>query len=100
LVLHRWDERPTTMLDTAIGFTISGDAEQLEQHLQAAGWTLLRKPHASDVGYFIIYGDLDGNPINLVGKPNRQAPPPGTVRLVLEGGQAKAIPVPKAAPKP
>ena len=22
-----------------------------------------------DVGYFIIYGDLDGNPINLVGKP-------------------------------
>ncbi len=92
LVLHRWDERPTTMLDTAIGFTISGDVGELEQHLQAAGWQVLRRPHESDVGYFIIYGDLDGNPINLVGKPQNQAPPAGTVRLVLENGEAKAVP--------
>lgn len=92
LVLHRWDERPTTMLDTAIGFTISGDAEDLQAHLEAAGWRLLRAPHASDVGYFFIYGDLDGNPINLVGKPLRTAPPAGTVRLVMKDGKAVAEP--------
>ncbi len=90
IVLHRWDERPTTMLDTAIGFTLSGDAEPVQQYLEAAGWKLLRAPHASDVGYFFIYGDLDGNPINLVGKPVSQAPPPGTVKLVLRNGQALA----------
>ncbi len=92
LVLHRWDERPTTMLDTAIGFTISGDAAPLRTHLEAAGWKLLRAPHESDVGYFFIYGDLDGNPINLVGKPQNQAPPTGSVRLVLQEGQAVAVP--------
>lgn len=90
LVLHRWDERPTTMLDTAIGFTISGDAETLRQHLEAAGWQVQREPHASDVGYFFIYGDLDGNPINLVGKPLRTAPPVGSVRLVMRDGKAVA----------
>ncbi len=90
IVLHRWDERPTTMLDTAIGFTLAGDAEPVQQYLEAAGWTLLRAPHASDVGYFFIYGDLDGNPINLVGKPLGQAPPPGTVKLVLKDGVAIA----------
>ena len=93
LVLHRWDERPTTMLDTAIGFTISGDAAPLQKHLEAAGWSLLRAPHESDVGYFFIYGDLDGNPINLVGKPVNQAPPAGTVRLVLREGLAVAEPI-------
>ncbi len=97
LVLHRWDERPTTMLDTAIGFTISGNVDDLDAHLQAAGWKVLRRPHESDVGYFIIYGDLDGNPINLVGKPQNQAPPAGTVRLVLEDGEAKAVPASDAA---
>lgn len=91
MVLHRWDERPTTMLDTALGFTIAGDIADLKAHLTAAGWTILREPHASDVGYFIIFGDLDGNPINLVGKPNGQAPPPGTVRLVMQDGDAVAI---------
>lgn len=90
LVLHRWDERPTTMLDTAIGFTLSGDAEPVQEYLEAAGWSLLRAPHASDVGYFFIYGDLDGNPINLVGKPVSQAPPAGTVKLVLRDGEAIA----------
>ncbi len=90
LVLHRWDERPTTMLDTAIGFTLEGPVEELQAYLEAAGWKLLRAPHKGDVGYFLIYGDLDGNPINLVGKPLRQAPPPGTVRLVLRDGKAVA----------
>lgn len=90
IILHRWDERPTTMLDTAIGFTLAGDAEDAKAYLEAAGWQLLREPHSSDVGYFIIYGDLDGNPINLVGKPTGQAPPPGTVKLVYKDGQAVA----------
>ena len=93
LVLHRWDERPTTLLDTAIGFTLSGEAADVKAHLEAAGWRLLRSPHEGDVGYFIIYGDLDGNPINLVGKPLKAAPPPGTVRLVLRDGKAVAEPV-------
>jgi hypothetical protein len=93
LVLHRWDERPTTMLDTAIGFTLSGDAADVKAHLEAAGWQLLRAPHEGDVGYFIIYGDLDGNPINLVGKPLKTAPAPGTVRLVLRDGKAIAEPM-------
>lgn len=93
LVLHRWDDRPTTLLDTAIGFTLSGDASDVKAHLETAGWTLLRAPHEGDVGYFIIYGDLDGNPINLVGKPLKTAPAPGTVRLVLRDGKAIAEPV-------
>ena len=93
LVLHRWDERPTTMLDTAIGFTLSGDAADVKKHLETAGWKLMRAPHEGDVGYFIIYGDLDGNPINLVGKPLKTAPPAGTVRLVLKDGKAIAEPV-------
>ncbi len=90
LVLHRWDERPTTMLDTAIGFTLAGDAEPAREYLEAAGWKLLRAPHETDVGYFWIYGDLDGNPVNLVGKPTGQAPPAGTVKLVLRDGEAVA----------
>lgn len=92
LVLHRWDERPATLLDTAIGFTLAGDAEDVQKHLETAGWRLLRAPQHGDVGYFFIYGDLDGNPINLVGKPLRAAPAPGTVRLVLRDGKAVAIP--------
>lgn len=98
LVLHRWDERPTTMLDTAIGFTLAGDAADVRAYLDAAGWTLLRAPHEGDVGYFFIYGDLDGNPVNLVGKPLRVAPPAGTVRLVLRDGQAVAEPQAIAVP--
>lgn len=100
LVLHRWDERPTTLLDTAIGFTLSGDAKDAKAHLEAAGWKLLRSPHEGDVGYFIIYGDLDGNPINLVGKPLKAAPPAGTVRLVLRDGKAVAEPIAAETPKP
>ncbi|HVL49526.1 MAG TPA: VOC family protein [Candidatus Thermoplasmatota archaeon] len=93
LVLHRWDERPTTLLDTALGFTIAGDEDRLRAHLEAAGWRLLRAPQHGDVGYFLIYGDLDGNPVNLVGKPLRAAPAPGTVRLVLRDGRAVAEPM-------
>ncbi|HLF16361.1 MAG TPA: hypothetical protein VI796_02880 [Candidatus Thermoplasmatota archaeon] len=93
LVLHRFDERPTTQLDTAIGFTLAGDAADVRHHLEAAGWRLLRAPHDGDVGYFFIYGDLDRNPINIVGKPMRTAPPAGTVRLVLRDGKAVAEPV-------
>lgn len=93
LVLHRWDERPTTQLDTALGFTLAGDADEVKRHVEAAGWTLLRAPQHGDVGYFLIYGDLDGNPINLVGKPMRAAPEPGTVRLVMRNGKAVAEPI-------
>lgn len=93
LVLHRWDERPTTMLDTAIGFTLSGDEADVRVHLETAGWTLIRAPQHGDVGYFLIYGDLDGNPINLVGKPASATPAPGTVRLVMRDGMAVAEPV-------
>ncbi|MEK6986068.1 MAG: VOC family protein [Candidatus Thermoplasmatota archaeon] len=97
MVLHRWDEgHNPTQLDTAIGFTLSGDAADAKKHLEAAGWKLLRAPHEGDVGYFIIYGDLDGNPINLVGKPLRASPAPGTVKLVLKDGKALAVPVAKA----
>lgn len=97
LILHRWDERPTTMLDTAIGFSISGEAKDLREHLEAAGWQLLRAPHETDVGYFWIYGDLDGNPINLVGKATKAAPAPGTVRLVMRDGKAVAEPTTSTA---
>ncbi|HET6398540.1 MAG TPA: VOC family protein [Candidatus Thermoplasmatota archaeon] len=97
LVLHRWDERPTTMLDTAIGFTLSGDAADVRRHLEAAGWRLLRAPHEGDVGYFFIYGDLDGNPINVVGKPLKASPPAGSVRLVLRDGKALAEPLEPSA---
>lgn len=97
LVLHRWDEgHNPTQLDTALGFTLSGDAADIKAHLEAAGWRLLRAPHEGDVGYFIIYGDLDGNPINLVGKPLRANPAPGTVKLVLRDGKALAVPADKA----
>ena len=98
------DVHANVPLYEAIGFTLSGDAKDVKAHLEAAGWKLLRSPHEGDVGYFIIYGDLDGNPINLVGKPLKAAPAPGTVRLVLRDGKAVAEPVPpvetaKAAPK-
>ncbi len=37
--------------------------------VEAAGFKLLRAPADGDAGFFFIYGDLDGNPINLVGMP-------------------------------
>jgi catechol 2,3-dioxygenase-like lactoylglutathione lyase family enzyme len=94
LILHRWDERPVHVLDTAIGFTLTGDVPQTRRALEAAGWRCLRNPEHGDVGFFFVYGDLDGNPINLVGRPSRAAPPAGSVRLTVDAqGKPVAQPV-------
>ncbi|MCA1813384.1 MAG: hypothetical protein LC624_05460 [Halobacteriales archaeon] len=69
LVLHRWDERPTHWVDTAIGLTMTGPTEEARAYVEKAGFTLLRAPDHGDMGFFFIYGDLDGNPVNLVGTP-------------------------------
>ncbi len=69
LVLHRWEERPVSELDTAIGFTIVGDVAEARRFVEQAGFRCLREPQEGDAGFFFIYGDLDGNPINLVGRP-------------------------------
>lgn len=69
LVLHRWEERPVTLLDTAIGFTMIGSVAEARRYVEAAGFRCLREPDEGDAGFFFIYGDLDGNPINLVGAP-------------------------------
>lgn len=68
LVLHSWSEHKGRLLDTAIGFTVTGTLEEARQYLLEAGFQLLRAPEDSDAGFFYIYGDLDGNPINLVAK--------------------------------
>jgi len=68
LILHQWnDPRPTTYLDSSIGFTIKEDVAAARKFVEDIGFKLLRSPAAGDNGYFFIYGDLDGNPINLVG---------------------------------
>ncbi|MEA3143543.1 MAG: hypothetical protein QOG31_867 [Thermoplasmata archaeon] len=99
LILHRWDERPVHVLDTAIGFTLTGDVPATRKALEKAGWRCLRDPEHGDVGFFFVYGDLDGNPINLVGRPQRSSPPPvaGTVKLTVD---AQGKPVAKPAGKP
>lgn len=68
LVLHSWDEHEGKHLDTALGFTITGSVEEARAYVEKAGFRLLREPDADDAGFFYIYADLDGNPINLVGK--------------------------------
>jgi catechol 2,3-dioxygenase-like lactoylglutathione lyase family enzyme len=68
LVLHSWDGHQGKQLDTALGFTITGSVEEARAYLEKAGFRLLREPDAEDAGFFYIYADLDGNPINLVGK--------------------------------
>jgi catechol 2,3-dioxygenase-like lactoylglutathione lyase family enzyme len=74
LVLHAWnDPRPTHELDTALGFTMTGDVAAARRFVEAAGCTLLRAPDESDAGFFYIYADPDGNPINLVGRPGGKA---------------------------
>ncbi|HMM36020.1 MAG TPA: hypothetical protein PKA62_14960, partial [Thermoanaerobaculia bacterium] len=75
LVLHRWDERPVDTLDTALGFTITGSVEEARRFVEQAGFRCLREPEEGDAGFFFIYGDLDGNPINLVGRPTPPARP-------------------------
>lgn len=68
LVLHSWSDHKGRLLDTGIGFSVTGTLEEARQYLVDAGFKLLRAPEDSDAGFFYIYGDLDGNPINLVGK--------------------------------
>jgi hypothetical protein len=68
LVLHSWSEHKGRLLDTGIGFSLTGTLEEARQYLEDAGFKLLRSPEDADAGFFFIYGDLDGNPINLVGK--------------------------------
>lgn len=78
LVLHRWDERPTNWVDTAIGLTMTGSIPEARAYVEKAGFKLLRAPDHGDMGFFFIYGDLDGNPVNLVGSPAaRRAAPAG-----------------------
>lgn len=73
LVLHKWTEHTGRLLDTAIGFTVAGTLEEARAFVEAAGWRLKRAPDTSDAGYFHIYQDLDGNPINLVGRGKKTA---------------------------
>lgn len=65
LVLHEGE--PEGHHVTALGFTMTGGVEAARAFVEKAGWKLLRAPDESDRGFFFIYGDLDGNPINLVG---------------------------------
>lgn len=67
LVLHEGE--PEGRLATALGFTmLANDVDASRAFVEKAGWRLLRAPDAADEGFFFIYGDLDGNPINLVGE--------------------------------
>jgi hypothetical protein len=67
LVLHEGE--PEGRHVTALGFTMLGNAvDDARAFVEKAGWRLLRAPGAEDQGFFFIYGDLDGNPINLVGE--------------------------------
>ena len=68
LVLHSWNDHVGRQLDSAIGFTIIGSLDEARAFVEQAGWRLLRAPGAEDAGFFHIYQDLDGNPINLVGR--------------------------------
>lgn len=44
------------------------DVAAARKFVEEAGFKLLRLPADGDNGFFFIYGDIDGNPINLVGK--------------------------------
>ncbi|HWH09189.1 MAG TPA: hypothetical protein VNX21_08315 [Candidatus Thermoplasmatota archaeon] len=66
LVLHEGEPRGENA--TALGFTMTGTPEEARAFVETAGWRLVRAPQAEDEGFFFIYGDLDGNPINLVGE--------------------------------
>lgn len=69
LVLHEGEPRADALLGTALGFTMAGnDVRAARAWVEQAGWRLLRAPDDADEGFFFIYGDLDGNPINLVGE--------------------------------
>lgn len=69
LVLHEGTPQADTLAGTSLGFTmLDNDVEASRAFVEKAGWKLLRAPDAEDEGFFFIYGDLDGNPINLVGE--------------------------------
>jgi hypothetical protein len=68
LVLHSWTDHKGRLLDTAMGFSVTGTLDEAREYLVQSGFKLLREPDQGDAGFFYIYGDLDGNPINLVGK--------------------------------
>lgn len=70
LLLHEGEPEGHNV--TALGFTmLENDVAASRAYVEKAGWTLLRAPDESDQGFFFIYGDLDGNPINLVGERPR-----------------------------
>lgn len=69
LILHGWEDHQGSLLDTALGLTITGTVDEARRYLEDAGFKCLREPEADDEGFFFIYGDLDGNPVNLVGMP-------------------------------
>jgi hypothetical protein len=78
LVLHEGSPAPDPSSASALGFTmVENDVRAAREYVEKAGWRLLRAPDASDEGFFYIYGDLDGNPINLVGDRSRAGPAAG-----------------------
>lgn len=69
LLLHEGEPRPDAVGSTALGFTmLDNDVAAARAYVEKAGFQLLRAPEGQDEGFFFIYGDLDGNPINLVGE--------------------------------
>lgn len=69
LVLHEGEPKPDPASATSLGFTmLDNDVAAARAHVEKAGFKLLRAPDEQDEGFFFIYGDLDGNPINLVGE--------------------------------
>lgn len=69
LILHGGEPEKGSVESTTLGFTmLDNDAAAARAHVENAGWRLLREPDEEDEGFFYIYGDLDGNPITLVGE--------------------------------
>lgn len=73
LVIHQWNDHQGRLLDTALGVSVTGTLDEARAYMEASGFRLLRSPEDSDAGFFYIYGDLDGNPVNLVGGRPRPA---------------------------
>lgn len=69
LVLHEFEPVKPGLSSTALGFTMRGnDVKAAREHVERAGWRLLRAPDEGDEGFFFIYEDPDGNTLNLVGE--------------------------------
>ncbi len=75
LNLHVWENAKGKITDTAIGFTVTGTVQEARHYLEKAGFRCLREPEEGDEGFFYIYGDLDSNPINLVGRGHSKSTP-------------------------